>query len=89
MVDQLEILDITEQLLVQQEKQIDQHYNRLEKQILAILSEVYEKGDTLEEQQRYNRLESLRNNIDNAATETYSQLANEAPVTTEDTFNEA
>ena len=87
-MDQLEILARLEKLLVEWEKQVGQHYARLEQQLADILREAYAKGETLEEQQRYNRLESLKKRIDRQATEAYAQTIKSAAEVQESTFNE-
>lgn len=76
-------------MLVEWEKQVSQHYNRLEQQLANILREAYAKGETLEEQQRYNRLEALKKHIDRVATETYTQTTQDVTAVQESTFNEA
>lgn len=87
-MDQLEILSRLEKLLVEWEKQMSQHYARLDQEVAATITEAYGKGETLAEQQRYNRLESLKKQIDRSATDSYSQLVKDVSEVQEQTFNE-
>lgn len=87
-MDQVDILKKLQQMMQEYEQMLESRYARLEKRILSIVQDHYEKyGETLSASLTYNRLEQLKKKLDKEATAQYSNILKEVRASEEEGFN--
>lgn len=88
-MDQLDILLRMQRLLEKNEKLFAKHYATLQGKVNKFIEAHFDKyGNTLSEAQKYNRLEQLKKQIDNVATEIYSKILKDVRGYNEESYNE-
>ena len=88
-MDQLDILQSFETALQRFESEVNKKYTALNKTTQnAYTDHVKRYGESLAEAVKYNRLEQLKKQVDQAATSTYSEMVTDVQQLNEEQFNE-